>query len=70
MINYGQFPSEVVARERGYVAAGDEVMVLAEKDPAHLPWARLGVKIVVESTDLFTSTSSNNSSMRAMSATS
>jgi glyceraldehyde 3-phosphate dehydrogenase len=51
---YGQFPGEVVAREGGFVANGDEVMVLAEKDPANLPWARLGVEIVVESTGLFT----------------
>jgi glyceraldehyde 3-phosphate dehydrogenase len=29
-------------------------MVLAEKDPANLPWARLGVEVVVESTGLFT----------------
>jgi glyceraldehyde 3-phosphate dehydrogenase len=52
--NYGQFPGEVVAQESGFVADGDEVMVLAEKDPANLPWARLGVEIVVESTGLFT----------------
>jgi glyceraldehyde 3-phosphate dehydrogenase len=52
--NYGQFPGEVVAQEGGFVAGGDEVMVLAEKDPAKLPWARLGVEIVVESTGLFT----------------
>jgi glyceraldehyde 3-phosphate dehydrogenase len=52
--NYGQFPGEVVAREGGFVANGDEVMVLAEKDPANLPWARLGVEIVIESTGLFT----------------
>jgi glyceraldehyde 3-phosphate dehydrogenase len=51
---YGQFPGEVVAREGGFVADGDEVMVLAERDPANLPWARLGVEIVVESTGLFT----------------
>jgi glyceraldehyde 3-phosphate dehydrogenase (phosphorylating) len=52
--NYGQFPGEVAAREGGFVADGDEVMVLAEKDPAKLPWAKLGVEIVVESTGLFT----------------
>jgi glyceraldehyde 3-phosphate dehydrogenase len=51
---YGQFPGEVVAQEGGFVAHGDEVRVLAEKDPAKLPWARLGVEIVVESTGLFT----------------
>lgn len=52
--NYGPFPGEVLAREAGFVANGDEVLVLAEKDPANLPWASLGVEIVVESTGLFT----------------
>ena len=52
--NYGQFPGEVMAQEGGFVANGDEVRVLAEKDPAKLPWAKLGVEIVIESTGLFT----------------
>jgi len=50
---YGRFPGEVVAREDGFVASGDEVKVLAERDPAKLPWAKLGVDVVVESTGLF-----------------
>ena len=36
---YGQFPGDVVPREDGFVANGDEVQVLAERDPARLPWA-------------------------------
>jgi glyceraldehyde 3-phosphate dehydrogenase len=52
--NYGPFPGEVVAQEGGFVANGDAVMVLSEKDPANLPWRKLGVEIVVESTGLFT----------------
>jgi glyceraldehyde 3-phosphate dehydrogenase len=51
--NYGRFPGDVVPREDGFVAAGDEVKVLAERDPAKLPWGKLGVDIVVESTGLF-----------------
>ena len=51
--NYGRFPGEVVAREDGFVANGDEVRILAERDPARLPWGKLGVDIVVESTGLF-----------------
>jgi glyceraldehyde 3-phosphate dehydrogenase len=51
--NYGRFPGEVAAREDGFVANGDEVKVLAERDPARLPWGKLGVEIVVESTGLF-----------------
>jgi glyceraldehyde 3-phosphate dehydrogenase len=51
--NYGRFPGEVISREDGFVADGDEVKVLAERDPGRLPWKRLGVEIVVESTGLF-----------------
>jgi glyceraldehyde 3-phosphate dehydrogenase len=53
--NYGQFPGEVEVRGNGFVADGDEVKVLAERDPARLPWRDLGVEIVVESTGLFRS---------------
>jgi glyceraldehyde 3-phosphate dehydrogenase len=51
--NYGQFPGEVVARGDSLVAGSDEVKVLAERDPARLPWRDLGVEVVVESTGLF-----------------
>src|SRR4029450_9223240 len=51
--NYGRFSGEVVALEDGFLASGDEVKVLAERDPARLPWAKLGVDIVIESTGLF-----------------
>jgi glyceraldehyde 3-phosphate dehydrogenase len=51
--NYGRFPGEVTAREDGFVADGDDVKILAERDPARLPWGKLGVEIVVESTGLF-----------------
>ena len=50
---YGRFPGDVVARENGFVAGGDEVRVLAERDPARLPWRDLGVEVVIESTGLF-----------------
>jgi glyceraldehyde 3-phosphate dehydrogenase len=50
---YGRFPGDVIAREGGFVANGDEVTVLAERDPARLPWGKLGVEIVIESTGLF-----------------
>src|SRR5262249_32989998 len=51
--NYGRFPGDVVSREDGFVANGDEVKVLAERDPSRLPWSKLGVDIVIESTGLF-----------------
>jgi glyceraldehyde 3-phosphate dehydrogenase len=51
--SYGRFPGEIVVREDGFVAGGDEVKILAERDPARLPWGKLGVDIVIESTGLF-----------------
>jgi glyceraldehyde 3-phosphate dehydrogenase len=50
---YGRFPGDVIAFEDGFRARGDEVKVLAERDPTRLPWAKLGVDIVNESTGLF-----------------
>jgi glyceraldehyde 3-phosphate dehydrogenase len=50
----GIFPGEVTSTESSIVADGDELRVLAEKDPANLPWKELGARIVIESTGLFT----------------
>jgi len=43
-----------VAGDDRIVVDGDELRVLAERDPANLPWKELGAEIVVESTGLFT----------------
>jgi glyceraldehyde 3-phosphate dehydrogenase len=53
--NYGRFAGAVVPTADGFSANGDAVKVLAERDPARLPWGKLGVDIVVESTGLFRS---------------
>ena len=50
----GRFPGEVEASDGGIVVDGTEIKVLAERDPAALPWADLGVEVVIESTGLFT----------------
>ncbi len=52
--NYGTFPGEVSATADELVIDGRHVKVLAERDPAKLPWRDLRVDIVVESTGLFT----------------
>jgi len=52
---YGKFDGEVVAKDNSLVVNGKEIKILAEKDPANLPWKDLGVDIVIESTGLFTS---------------
>ncbi|MDN5277236.1 MAG: hypothetical protein PWR01_1201 [Clostridiales bacterium] len=52
---FGKFNGEVVAKDDSLVVNGKEIKILAEKDPANLPWKDLGVDIVIESTGLFTS---------------
>ncbi len=51
---YGPFPGTVEATENGLRVDGNEIRVLAERDPANLPWADLGAEVVIESTGLFT----------------
>jgi len=50
----GRFPGEVKAGEGSISIAGKELKVLSERDPAALPWADLGVDVVIESTGFFT----------------
>ncbi len=51
----GPYPGEVQARGEGAIEVdGRELKVLAERDPAALPWGELGVDVVIESTGLFT----------------
>ena len=52
--NYGPFPGEVEATDTGLRVDGKEIRVLAERDPAALPWEELGAEVVIESTGLFT----------------
>ncbi|HEY2216622.1 MAG TPA: type I glyceraldehyde-3-phosphate dehydrogenase [Solirubrobacteraceae bacterium] len=50
----GPYPGSVQAREGALEVDGKEIKVLAERDPAALPWGDLGVDVVIESTGLFT----------------
>ena len=52
---HGKFPGEVKVDGDYMVVNGDRVRVLAERDPAKLPWGELGVEFVLECTGLFTS---------------
>jgi glyceraldehyde 3-phosphate dehydrogenase len=51
---YGPFPGEVEATDTGLRVDGKEIRVLAERDPAALPWGEIGADVVIESTGLFT----------------
>ena len=50
----GRFDGKVSASGNSIVINGREIPVLAEKDPAKLPWGKMGVQVVVESTGKFT----------------
>ena len=50
----GRFPGEVEATDTGILIDGKELRVFSERDPGALPWADLGVDVVIESTGLFT----------------
>ena len=51
---YGVFPGAVSAEGDDLVVDGKRIKVLAVKDPADLPWGKLGVDLVIESTGIFT----------------
>jgi glyceraldehyde 3-phosphate dehydrogenase len=51
---YGPFPGKVSVGDGALTVDGREVKVLAERDPAALPWGDLGVDVVIESTGFFT----------------
>jgi glyceraldehyde 3-phosphate dehydrogenase len=50
----GPYPGTVEHTDDSIIVDGKEVKVLAEKDPAALPWSDLGADVVIESTGLFT----------------
>ncbi|UCG82663.1 MAG: type I glyceraldehyde-3-phosphate dehydrogenase [Dehalococcoidia bacterium] len=59
--SYGHYPGKVEAAEDAIVIDGRRVRVLAERDPAKIPWHEYGVEIVIESTGLFTDASKASS---------
>jgi glyceraldehyde 3-phosphate dehydrogenase len=52
---HGRFPGTVSVDGDSMVVNDDRIRVLAERDPAKLPWGQLGVDTVLECTGLFTS---------------
>lgn len=57
---HGRYDGEVSHDADGITIDGDRVRILAERDPAKLPWKDLGVDIVLESTGLFTKAADAN----------
>ena len=52
---HGPFPGQVAVEGNHMIVNGDRIRVLAERDPAKLPWGEFGIEIVLESTGLFAS---------------
>ena len=52
--SYGTYMNEVSSDEENLIVNGEKIRVLAEKDPAALPWRDMNVDVVIESTGLFT----------------
>jgi glyceraldehyde 3-phosphate dehydrogenase len=50
----GRFPGTVTTTDDGIAVDGKQIKILAERDPAGLPWKDLGVDVVLESTGFFT----------------
>jgi glyceraldehyde 3-phosphate dehydrogenase len=50
----GPYPGSIEVKDSALVVDGDELRVLAERDPGKLPWEDLGADVVIESTGLFT----------------
>ena len=50
---HGRFQGEVSSTENAIVVNGKEIPVFAERDPANIPWAKVGADYVIESTGLF-----------------
>ena len=51
--NYGRYEGTVEVKDGNLVVDGKEIEVMAERNPAALPWKDLGVEIVIESTGVF-----------------
>src|SRR5947207_3154558 len=51
---HGPFEGEVKAESDAIIVNGKKILIFSEKDPSKLPWGKLGVDYVIESTGLFT----------------
>jgi glyceraldehyde 3-phosphate dehydrogenase len=52
---HGRFMAEVGSDENAIIINGDKIRVLAERNPANLPWGEMGIDVVLECTGFFTS---------------
>ncbi len=63
--NYGKFPLDIGATEKEVVVEGKKYPIFAEKDPSMLPWGKLKVDVVIESTGRFTDSEKASAHIKA-----
>jgi len=63
--NYGRYGRKVEFDEKNIIVDGKKYPVCAEKDPAMLPWGKLGVDVVIESTGRFTDSEKASAHIKA-----
>jgi glyceraldehyde 3-phosphate dehydrogenase len=63
--NYGRFSQNISADEKNIIIGKIKVPIFAEKDPALLPWKKLKVDVVIESTGRFTDSESSGAHIKA-----
>ena len=51
---HGRFKGTVESADKALIVNGKRIDILSERAPANLPWAKLGVDVVLESTGIFT----------------
>jgi glyceraldehyde 3-phosphate dehydrogenase len=62
---HGKFPGEVKVDGDSMVVNGDRIRVLAERDPAKLPWGELGAEYILECTGLFSTRAKASGHLKA-----
>jgi glyceraldehyde 3-phosphate dehydrogenase len=62
---HGRFQGTIETEDGCLVVNGQKIQVSAEKDPANIPWAKMGAEYVVESTGVFTSRDKAASHLKA-----
>jgi len=63
--NYGIYSKEVSFDEKHIIVDGKKILVLSQKDPSALPWAKMKVDVVIESTGRFTSAEAAGAHIKA-----
>ncbi len=63
--NYGTYHKQITKTQDSIIVDGHSIKVLAERDPAKLPWAKLNIDVVIESTGFFTKVEDANLHIKA-----